>query len=38
MDQVDMTKDPAKEDPVLRKKLKRNKKQAQRELKNIQST
>ena len=38
MDQVDITKDPAKEDAMLRKKLKRNKTDARRKLQTIQST
>ncbi|KAL5269308.1 hypothetical protein ACHWQZ_G002951 [Mnemiopsis leidyi] len=38
MDQVDITKDPAKEDPVLRKKLQKNKSEAKRKLRDIQET
>ena len=38
MDQVDITKDPAKDDPVLRKKLKKNKSEAKRKLRDIQAT
>ena len=37
MDQVDITKDPAKEDVLLRKKLKKNKIEAKQKLRNIQS-
>ena len=37
MDKVDVTQDPAKADPELRKKLKRNRNLAQKELKDIQT-
>ena len=38
MDQVDITQDPAKNDPTLRKRLKGHKSQAKEKLKNIQET